>query len=312
MNRTLWLCGVLLLAACTSSSDEINTDDDDTDTQNNYPDPEYGLTDQSLDHNGLTRTYQLYVPDAYDGSQAVPLMINMHGYGGRSNGQLNTADMRALADRDNAILVYPQGALLDGDPHWNTAPLGGDNKSDVDDIGFFNALLDALSANYAIDTGRVYATGYSNGGDMTYTLACYLTDRVTGIAPVSGNMGSDPEAYCQPSHPTPVMIVHGTGDGIRPYNGYPGYLEPIEDTLSFWGAQNQITAQPTESSFTDGGQQVERREYTGGQGGVEMRLYKVINGQHVWFDFEDEGVEATELIWNFLLGFDQDGARAGE
>ena len=162
------LISLLLLGVGCTSSDDINLNNDDTDTDQDtdtntdYPDPVYGLSSQTLPHNGLTREYELYVPESYNSSTPVPLMINMHGYGGSSSGQLYTSDMRSLADANNFILVYLQGALLDGDPHWNTAPLGGDNKSDVDDIGFFNALLDELSANYALDTSRVYATGYSN------------------------------------------------------------------------------------------------------------------------------------------------------
>ena len=66
---------------------------------------------------------------------------------------------------------------------------------------------------------------------------------------------------------------------------------------------------PTESTFSSGGQRIERRDYTGGAGGVEMRLYKVIDGGHVWFDFEEDGVGVNDLIWNFLSRFDQTGAR---
>jgi poly(3-hydroxybutyrate) depolymerase len=308
MRRARFFCGLVLIGACAASSDEIEITDDDTDAPVSYPDPVFGLSEQTLEHDGLTRTYHMYVPDTYDASAPVPLLLNMHGFGGDSEGQLYTADMRSLADRDNFILVYPQGALLDGYTHWNAAPPGGDNKSDVDDIGFFNALLDTLSENYAVDTSRVYATGYSNGAGMTYTLACYLSDRVTAIASVSGLMGSEPQDYCEPTHPTALMILHGTRDDARPYDGYPGYLASVEDTLSYWASHNQISGAPAETTFMDGGQSIERRDYTGGEGGVEMRLYKVINGQHIWFGFEDEGVQANALIWNFLSGFDQDGA----
>ena len=61
----------------------------------------------------------IYVPDSYDETSEVPLMLNFHGYGGTANQQLKFADMRPLADMENFILVYPQGTLLDGDPHWN-------------------------------------------------------------------------------------------------------------------------------------------------------------------------------------------------
>ena len=84
-----------------------------------------GATDslaRTLVHDGMTREYVLYVPDSYDGTSEVPLMLNFHGYGGVASQYLEYADMRPLADTDVFVLVYPQGALLDGDPHWNCRP----------------------------------------------------------------------------------------------------------------------------------------------------------------------------------------------
>ena len=86
----------------------------------------------SLNHNDVERTFIMYVPDSYDGSEAVPVFFNFHGYGGTSEGQMEWADMRPVADSGNFILVYPQGTDLEGSPHWNTSEIGGDNKSTAD------------------------------------------------------------------------------------------------------------------------------------------------------------------------------------
>ena len=138
-------------------------------------------------------------------------------------------------------------------PTGTPYPAGGTNKSTVDDIGFVGALLDQVEANYNIDTTRVYATGYSNGADMTYTAVCYLSDRFTGIAPQSGQMWQEVLDSCNPTHPTPVLHIHGTNDGARPYGGYDGYLVSIQEGLGDYRADhNQIVDAPELTEFQDG------------------------------------------------------------
>ena len=259
-------------------------------------------------HDEVEREYLQYVPESYDGSTAVPVMLSFHGFGGRANDQMGMSDMRDLAESENFILIYPQGTRLEGFTHWNTYLPGGENKSEADDFGFVDAMLDVVSADYAIDSSRVYATGFSNGADFTYTLACYLSDRVTAIAPVSGLMWYETRNDCEPTHPTAVLHIHGTRDNDRPYDGIDGYLHSVEDGLAHWAEENGITADSTMTELESGGRTVERYRYEGGDGGVSMTLYKVIRGQHDWLSIEDDGVETDRLIWDFLSAHDQDGA----
>ena len=116
-----------------------------------------GQFTRTLSHNGVTRQYILYVPDSHDGTSSVPLMLNFHGFGGTADQHLRFADMRSLADSENFTLVYPQGTLLDGDPHWNAGLKTDTNKSDADDFGFVEALINEISSNYRIDPARVYS-----------------------------------------------------------------------------------------------------------------------------------------------------------
>ena len=131
-----------------------------------------GLFTQTLAHNGITREYVVYVPDSYDENSRVPLMFNFHGFGQTADQYLNFADMRSWADTEKFILIYPQGTLLDGDPHWNAGLKSDDNKSNADDFGFVEALITEISSNYRIDPARVYSCGYSNGAFFSYSLAC--------------------------------------------------------------------------------------------------------------------------------------------
>ena len=217
--------------------------------------------------------------------------------------------MRSLADSENFVLVYPQALLEDGETNWNTLRDGEISKLSADDIGFVASMIDTLAATYQVDTTRVYATGYSNGGGMSYALACQLSDKIAAVAPVSGLMPIDGAAYpCSPSHPTSVLIINGTADYVRPYEGYEGYLLSVDDAVSFWVEHNGNTSTPETTTFSAGGNSIERSSYTGGAGGAEVRLYKVINGDHIWYSFEDEGIAHNQMIWNFLSRFSLSGA----
>ena len=135
-------------------------------------------------------------------------------------------DFRKIADTANIIIVHPQG-LLDytGVTHWN---LG---QSNVDDIGFLNSLYSYIVSIYNINLDKVYSTGMSNGGYMSYYLACNISDKIAAIASVTGSMGSFMQLNCNPTHPTPVMEIHGTADVIVPFNNILNGIEVIENEI---------------------------------------------------------------------------------
>ena len=132
---------------------------------------------QTLVHDGLNREYIIYVPNSYDGTSAVPLLLNFHGFGGSASQFINDADMRAEAEANSFILVYPQGSCLNGASHWNPCPIDGDNKSTADDVGFVEAMISEISSQYNLDMERIYAAGYSNGG-IIYKLTCTTSKTV--------------------------------------------------------------------------------------------------------------------------------------
>mgnify|MGYP002883086268 CR=1 FL=1 len=275
-----------------------------------YPEPTFGLTRYTLEHGGLTREYLVYVPESYSADTATPVVFNFHGNGGSADNYFRSADLRSVADAENVILVYPQGSVLDGEgSHWNPLLDSELNKSDADDFGFVSAMLDWLGAQLNVDTRRVYATGYSNGAGMVYGLACYLSARIAAFAPVSGSMYIEMRDTCNPVHPSSIAVFNGTRDGIRPYEGYPGFLLPVEDAVAFWTGHNQISDPPVTESFSTNGLTVERSTYSGGAGGAGVALYKVVGGDHVWFDINIEGADQGRIIWDFVSRYDLDGLR---
>ena len=256
-------------------------------------------------HNGITREYILYVPEIYSDNFPVPLLINFHGGGGTATGQMYVADMRPIADTANFILVYPQGLELDngGSSHWNSMLVSDSNKSSVDDFGFIDALIGDLMLTYNIDSTRLYATGFSNGADMSFTLGCYLQNKIAAVAPVSGLMLNNPNSNCSLSIPTGIMIVHGTSDSSRPIEGIGGYYASINETIEFWASQNGMLLNPSVTNYISDGFTIELHSYPDQENTIYIDYYKVINGDHIWLDIARNGLETNQVIWNFLSRF---------
>ena len=140
----------------------------------------------SINVGGLWRTFAVRLPSVYDGGSALPLVIAMHG-GFGSGTQLETqSQLTTKAEQEGFIVVYPDGVASNLNIRtWNAGGCCGyAMNNDIDDVGFMNALLDTLQADFAIDTQRIYFTGMSNGGFMTYRVACELSERIAAIAPV--------------------------------------------------------------------------------------------------------------------------------
>ena len=260
----------------------------------------------TLNHNGVEREYLLHVPEIYTGSVPVPVVMNFHGGGGTATGQMYLADMRPIADTANFILVYPQGLQLDngGSTHWNSMLLSDSNKSTVDDFGFIDALINELSLTYNIDPKRLYATGFSNGADIAFTLGCYLNSSIAAVAPVSGLMLDNPSSdSCAPSNRVGVMIIHGTSDDARPLNGINGYYASIDEAIAFWSDVNSTSLNPNITSYSSDGLTVELHSYLDQEENAYIEYYKIINGEHLWLDIANNGAGTNQLIWNFLSQF---------
>ena len=121
-----------------------------------------------------------------------------------------SSDMRPIADTANFILVYPQARPDPSDGNsFNWIPKV---PGTFDDVPFFSSLIDTIASNYQIDQNRIYACGYSLGGDMSFELGCKLNNRIAAIAPVARTMQANPNSFCSPVHPTGVLTILGTDD----------------------------------------------------------------------------------------------------
>lgn len=288
---------MLIIISCTN---------DQTKDEDNKEDCYLNTNAQSLVHDGMNREYILYVPNSYDENSATPILFNFHGFGGSASQFISRADMRAEAELNSFILVYPQGSCLDGVPHWNPCPIGGDNKSSADDLGFFEAMVNEISTEYNLDMERIYAAGYSNGGMMAYGLANYKSNLIAAVASVSGSML---DCLDTPSHPMPVLHLHGTNDGVIAYDESSNDYNSVQSTLDYWTNFNNTVSTPTINIDNTSGMTIEQYVYDQGDNSVSVEHYKYIGGEHVWFTETYQGQNASKLVWNFMSRYDINGLR---
>jgi polyhydroxybutyrate depolymerase len=238
--------------------------------------PQYTSTDnirwRTTKFAGKDRVYNVYVPSIYDGSKAVPLVFNIHGWTGSSTKQMDFANFNPIADTANFIVVSPQATGTV--PSWD---LTGTTDTD-----FLMNLLDTLESQYKIDTNRVYSTGFSQGGMMSYILACSHSTRIAAVAPVAGGMTQTTLSSCKPSHYMPLMEIHGTSDILANYTTAPS----VQTLLDYWVGVNHCNATPAKTTLPDlttvDGSTVEHYVYDGGLSNTSVEHYKVLLGGHEW------------------------------
>ena len=210
--RFIFISIFLLIISCTKDDtgiSEKNSEDFNSSLKDSFNRFIFyeGQATYSINHNGLDREYILYIPPNIESRTNLPVIFNFHGYQGRANQFFNMTDLIKIADENGVVLVYPQGAPLDGGPsHWNAAPLSSStpsfvSKSNVNDLEFFFYLLDDVNQNNILDLNRVYAIGYSNGGMFSHFLACNTENVFAAIGDVAGTMLLETYNNCNPSSP---------------------------------------------------------------------------------------------------------------
>mgnify|MGYP001260356441 FL=1 len=287
---------IFLMSSCEKNGNNSSVDENDSVI--------VGLFNSVLSHDGLARQFVVYVPTNYNTDTDYPLMINFHGFGGTASDFVETADMRSLAESENFIVVYPQGTLLGGYPHWNSSAPSSDNKSSVDDIGFVEALIENISSTYSINKNRIYAAGYSNGGFMSYYLACNST-KFAAIGSVAGTMIDDSYQNCNALVPTAMINIHGTADSVVLYEGDSYGSTAIKDVVTWWKNFNSCL---NEDILTNQNGSIEQQIFYDDSGNPYVQHIKIYDGGHYWSDkLNFNGKNTSELIWDFVSQFNLDG-----
>ena len=245
-----------------------------------------GTSIHTINSDGHNRNYRLHKPAGVP--PTARLVVVLHGGFGSAEQAERSYGWDQLADSEKFVVAYPDGL----NRAWNVdggGCCGRPARENVDDVGFISAAVADIAKNLGVDPARVYATGMSNGGMMSYTLACDTT-LFAAIGPVSGTQ----VAQCRSPRPVSVMAVHGTADPLVPYGGGPGrgfaHINgpPVPELNAFWRNVDHCQPPTAETSGT---------VTTSTAGCADNRgvvLVTVADGGHQWPDF------ASKRLWQFF------------
>lgn len=275
----------------------------------------------SMKHDGRTRTVRLYVPARLE--RKAGMIFVLHGGGGSAGAteRLTKRGFHRIADRDGVLIAYPEGV----DKQWNDGRRDLNAKAvreRVDDVAFLLALAQSLTQRLGIDRQRLFATGISNGGMMSFRLACDAASTFAAVAPVAANLSEDLEPNCKPARPISIAIVNGVDDPIDPWNGGPikvlwsgrGTVLSTPKTVDRWLQLNRCTALQSVGSLIDKVRDdgtTLRQHRAQCTDHTSVVLYEIRGGGHTWPSGEaylgprlvgrvSYELDANEAIWSFF------------
>jgi polyhydroxybutyrate depolymerase len=276
--------------------------------------PELSANVKALKVGDANRYYTLHIPKSYHPKKATPLVLAFHGGGGDMSFQANDKYYGLISKSELAgfIVVFPNGhsKFRSGKiATWNAGKCCGsarDEKSD--DVGFIRRLVETLMKDYTIDRQRIYAIGMSNGGMMSYRLACELSDVIKGIAAVAG---TDNTLECAPKNPVSILHIHARDDDHVLYEGGAGknavkdpsqiteYVS-VPNTVAKWVKHNGCKAPAQKlNAFCE--------LYADCSGASRVQLCATPDGKHSWPGGSkprggagSSALKANDVIWDFF------------
>jgi polyhydroxybutyrate depolymerase len=274
----------------------------------------------SITVDNLERTYIVHLPKGFDKKTSLPLVIALHGGGGQGKGMLKLSGFNEISDKNNFVVVYPDGIKK----QWNDGRDDFHLNRDINDVKFISCLIDSLIVFYNIDSNRIYVTGISNGGIMSFRLACELSDKIAAFAPVAASMPLDPAYVCRPTGSIPAMIIFGDADPLVPFEGGDislpligtrGKVIPVNDAVAYWIKNNKCNTLPAEMSKNDAddGTELDKKIYSPANSQADVQFWLVKGGGHCWpggaqylpksiIGISSKEFDASEEIWKFFSG----------
>lgn len=279
-----------------------------------------------LKTGGFQRSYRVHVPSGYNGTTKMPMVVVIHGAFDTAKGIEKFSGFSRLADRENFIVLYPEGIGIFGYlQHWNAGHCCGKAADDqIDDVGYLATAIDDACMRLSVDRQRIYMVGFSNGGMLTYRFAAERTEMLAAAAPIAASIGGRPTADApqwsipRPKTPLPILVMHGLDDDDIPFKGgrsmhrkgERSYFS-VADSVRFWVDANDCIGNPVDASNYGGAVKV--RSWDGCRNDSVVVLCKIEGWGHTWpgpyftarlpaddplFNFD-----AAEMIWDFFKRF---------
>lgn len=291
-------------------------------TSSPAPASETGTIKKTIQAVGHEWTYHVHIPKSYDGKVSVPLVFIFHGAGGNGEMYLSKNGWADMSDTAGFIACAPTGlpalprrpANFQTNPNlWNSGQLKGKSpRAFIDDPEFFDALLAKLKKEYKVDSKRIYITGHSNGGGMTYHLGAARSEVFAAIAPVMGECATK----LTPKRGVPTLAIYGEKDPLCLWDGGERTLTwgtstvpPIPESIAYWAKALECPPKPTSHTNKNG---LESWEYGPGKDQATFSIIKILGQGHGWPGGQYTGLreirigpnvktlDATKAIWNFF------------
>lgn len=260
-----------------------------TDTRGEMPRDTSGESEE-VDTSPLgteERPAEVVIPDDYDASERYPLVFLLHGYTASASIQDAYLGVSQEVDALEFVLVLPNGTRdASGKRFWNaTSWCCNFGDKDVDDAAYLRGLIDEAEARFSVDPERIYFMGHSNGGFMSYRMACDYADRVAAVASIAGS-GFVKSETCEADDPVAVLQIHGTEDGTIRYEGASGQYPGARSLMTRWVGRNECDATGMDDGRADfvsnlQGEETRIREWKNCTDGASTVLWAMEGAPHV-------------------------------
>jgi polyhydroxybutyrate depolymerase len=250
-----------------------------------------GNMERTVTVNDVERSYIVHVPSSMDNSQPVAVVFVFHGYSGDAADIQLMTGFDETADKAGFIVVYPEGISFS----WNAGVCCGSAADrEIDEPDFVREMLSDLGTIVSVDSKRIYATGFSNGGMLSYCLACEMSDVLAAVGPVGGVLTSSP---CEPQEPVSLIHVHALNDQVVPFASaaFPNFPSAKED-ITNWVQINECTEPATTEKLLN--DILTHTAYTSCKNNTAVELYTFETGGHTW---PSKYVwDTSQALWDFF------------
>ena len=259
-------------------------------------------------HDGLNRQYRIHIPD--DLPDQAPLVLALHGYSGNNNDMINNYGWIELADERGFVVACPNGTQDQSNNRFWDVDYDFHQGFDIDDDGFISSLAVHLQELHGLDPNRTFVTGFSNGAEMCFQLACRESETFMAFAPIVGMMLDPLFNECDPAIKRPILSLNGTDDGITLYEGDMnnsggwGAYHSIPDMMALWA--DILETPDMERTYLpdtnpNDGSTVRLDIYTSPDNDLELWYYLVQGGGHDWpGQWGNMDMDAALEVWNFF------------